>query len=210
MKIITSCVLGLALLAIPLGAAAAPAPTVNTTPATAPAGAAVLTKSAYPAYLGGDTAYPLIETRRGTAWYLDIGSIYAELYNPPEYILTTYVVKLDEADQNNSQPGRMVPLRFRYNTNTSTMYYDREPGKNLWTAITPFSGWLRSGVVLPAGEAAFYLFFEEKFLGRHQYPITVDGKVTDKDYPLPAGFYELIKGHDTGIVPATTDLPRKK
>ena len=229
MKNLSAYLMVLCLAALPLSAAAAPAantapaaqqaagaakpnkPSVANTPAELTPDTEDAYQSPYPPYLGGDKAYPLIETRRGTAWYLDIGSIYAELYNPPEYILTAYLIKLDDADKGNTIPGRMIPLRIRYNTQTMTMYYDREPGKNQWAAVVPFDGWLRTGVVLPAGEAAYYLFYEEKFYGRRKYNITLRGKVVDNDYPFPASFYELLQGQASPSAPppSTSGLPRR-
>lgn len=152
----------------------------------------------YPLFLNGDRNYILVDAHQGTAWYLDRDSVYAELYQPPEYVMQLYVVKVDEMDKGNTAPNRMIHLRLRYNLAQRAMYYDRTD-KGTWQQLPPHGTWAQTGVMMPAGEAAFYLFFGEKFYGRWSFPQERDGKIVGHASPFASAFYDRLK--DDIIIP---------
>lgn len=118
----------------------------------------------YPDHLGGDDNYILVDGHMGTAWYLDRSSLYVEKYEPPQYIIAVNVCQVNNADRGNTAISRVLTERFFYNWNLRQMYVDRNGGSN-WRYLDPNGSWAATGIVMPAGEMAFYLAYDMRFYG---------------------------------------------
>ena len=110
----------------------------------------------YPPHLNDDNNYALCDGHMGTAWYVDKSSLIVEKYEPPQYILSIKVVKVNEADRGNTNIADVKTFRFSYSYNLKKMFVDRDNQSN-WRYLDPWGCWADTGVSMPAGEMAFYL-----------------------------------------------------
>jgi len=126
----------------------------------------------YPIYLNGDRNLILCDGHMGMAWYVDRTTLNVQKYEPPQYIITVNVVSASSAYNNeedfyNGGKGKIKDvrrMRFFYNWDLRKMYIDTT-GKDGWRLLSPNGSWAESGVVMPAGELAFYLAYNMKFYG---------------------------------------------
>ena len=118
----------------------------------------------YPNHLGGDDNYILVDGHMGVAWYLDRSSLYVEKYEPPQYIIAVNVCQVNGADRGNTAISRVLTERFFYNWDLRQMYVDRDGSSN-WRYLDPNGSWVATGIVMPAGEMAFYLAYDMRFYG---------------------------------------------
>lgn len=118
----------------------------------------------YPNHLGGDDNYILVDGHMGVAWYLDRSSLYVEKYEPPQYIIAVNVCQVNGADRGNTAISRVLTERFFYNWDLRQMYVDRDGSSN-WRYLDPNGSWASTGIVMPAGEMAFYLAYDMRFYG---------------------------------------------
>lgn len=121
--------------------------------------------SLYEDYYNGDENYPLIWGHMGTAIYLDKSSLVCQDYEPPCYTLAINIISVDNADRGNREISRITTLRFFYNWNDRKMYIDQKTGTSSWRYLKPTGSNAESGMVMYAGEAAFYLDYGKKFYG---------------------------------------------
>ena len=118
----------------------------------------------YPNHLGGDDNYILVDGHMGVAWYLDRSSLYVEKCEPPQYIIAVNVCQVNGADRGNTAISRVLTERFFYNWDLRQMYVDRDGSSN-WRYLDPNGSWASTGIVMPAGEMAFYLAYDMRFYG---------------------------------------------
>ncbi|WP_298677788.1 hypothetical protein [uncultured Megasphaera sp.] len=118
----------------------------------------------YPNHLGGDDNYILVDGHMGVAWYLDRSSLYVEKYEPPQYIIAVNVCQVNGADRGNTAISRVLTERFFYNWDLRQMYVDRDGSSN-WRYLDSNGSWAATGIVMPAGEMAFYLAYDMRFYG---------------------------------------------
>ena len=130
----------------------------------------VVTSANYATYLNGDRNFILCDGHMGTAWYVDSSSLVVQRYEPPQYVIAVNVVTArsavgDEDDFYSGGRGVMTDVRtmcFAYNWDDRAMYVKDGDG---WHFLLPTGSWAETGIVMPAGEMAFYLAYHMKFYG---------------------------------------------
>ena len=127
-------------------------------------GNAFANENPYGAHLGGNERYILVDGHMGTAWYLDKDSLYVERYEPPQCIIIADICTVERADRGNTAISRVETKRFFYNWELLEMYVDRN-GDADWRYLDPQGSWAETGIVLPAGEMAFYTVCGLRFYG---------------------------------------------
>lgn len=120
--------------------------------------------SLYPRFLNDDSNYVIVDGHMGAAWYLDCSSVYVEKYEPPQYIVVANICEVRHADKGNTDITRVFTHRYFYNWDLRQMYYDRDGNSN-WVYLNPNGDWAHTGIVMPAGEMAFYVTYRMKFYG---------------------------------------------
>lgn len=124
-----------------------------------------------PIYLNGDPNFVRIDSHYDDAYYLDRSSMYVQKYEPPEYIIVVNICKVRNAFQGNTDIASVTTTQFNYDIskkNNWKMYYSY-PDLNEWRYIQPHYTYATNGIVLPAGEMAFYIEYNMPFYGK-QHP----------------------------------------
>lgn len=141
-------------------------------------------------YLNGNKNFPMIDWKQGVSSFLDKSSLVCERYDPPYYILAVNVLYVDHADKGNTTPNVIRTFRIFYNYNKTEMYNITKDKRGLTTSyyIDPNGCEAQKSVVMPAGEAAFYLCYNLKFYG------TLYQKFGNEYYPVFSDeFYDHLK-----------------
>ncbi len=132
--------------------------------------------SAYPRYLNGDPNFVIVYGKMGVAWYLDISSVNALIYNPPFYKLSARVVAAesaigDEMDfYRNDGEGTVFSERnymITYNWNSRESHIS-DGGD--FRIVYPVGCEARTGVGSGTAEMAFAVAYNMKFFGGRQWP----------------------------------------
>lgn len=118
----------------------------------------------YQHFLDGDTNYVMVDGHTGEAWYLDRSSLYVEKYDPPQYIIVANICYVPKAINGSTTITKVTTHRFFYNWDMRKMYWDKGGNSN-WVYLDPQGDWAHTGIVMPAGEMAFYLAYRMKFYG---------------------------------------------
>lgn len=124
-----------------------------------------------PIYLNGDLNFVRIDSHYDYAYYLDRSSMYVKEYNPPEYIIVTNICVVPDAAIGSTTISSVNTYEFYYDIskkNNWKMYYST-PSSDSWHYIKPHYTYANNGVVLPAGEMAFYIEYIMPFYGK-QHP----------------------------------------
>ena len=132
----------------------------------------VVTSANYATYLNGDRNFILCDGHMGTAWYVDSSSLVVQRYEPPQYVIAVNVVTArsavgDEDDFYSGGRGVMTDvrtMRFLYDWDACAMYAWNDAEMD-WYYLPPGGSWAETGIVMPAGEIAFYLAYHMKFYG---------------------------------------------
>lgn len=142
----------------------------------------------YPDHINNNPNYILVDGHMGAAWYLDRSSLVVQKYAPPQYIIAVNVVTVQNADKGNTEISSVNTFRFFYNWDMKQMYRDKT-GNDGWSYLNPKGSWAENGVVMPAGEMAFYLAYGLKFYGSLKWY----DKYTDRYYSVfNSSFYEHV------------------
>lgn len=142
--------------------------------------------SMYQRFLNDDPNYVIVDGHTGEAWYLDRSSLYVEKYDPPQYIIVANVCRVPHADRGNKTISDVTTYRFFYNWDQRKMYWDKGGNSN-WVYLDPQGYWAATGIVMPAGEMAFYLAYRMRFYGN----IMFYSSYSHKYYPCYGDhFYE--------------------
>lgn len=132
----------------------------------------------YPKYFDDNQDLILITGRMGLAFYVDRSSLVVEEYEPPQYIITVNVVRIEfpqkrEPNGELSRKGAEIvavdPYRFFYNYDKQLMFIDKNRTDN-WLylpARDPSERGLPVGRL--AGEMAFALAYNMSFYGKKMY-----------------------------------------
>ena len=106
----------------------------------------------YQKYLNNDANFPLCDGHMGVAWYVDLGSLAVNLYDPPNYSIGINILTVD-ADHE-YVVTEIKSYQFKYNYKTQEMYVMNDEGD--WSYIRHNGTWAECSVVEPAGEIAFW------------------------------------------------------
>ena len=80
-------------------------------------------------------------------------------YNPPKYIIAVNICTVNNASQGNTSIASVMTKKFFYDISHNSnwkMYYS-SPNSDKWKYIKPQYTFAYNGIVLPAGEMAFYI-----------------------------------------------------
>ena len=122
--------------------------------------------SIYADYLNGDPNFILVDGHMSTAWYVDRTSLVVQQYAPPKYIIAVNVITVNNYERGNRTISKVTTMRFLYNWQTKNMFIDRALNNN-WRYLRANGPWSETGIVMPAGEMAFYLAYNMKFYGNY-------------------------------------------
>lgn len=120
----------------------------------------------YQRFLNDDPNYVMVDGHTGEAWYLDRSSLYVEKYEPPQYIIVANICYVPRAINGSTTITKVTTHRFFYNWDLRQMYHDRDGNSNR-VYLNPNGDWAHTGIVMPAGEMAFYVAYHMKSYGGH-------------------------------------------
>lgn len=122
---------------------------------------------AYPPHLGGDPNYIMCDGHMGTGYYLDRSSLVVQQYEPPIYRIAVNVVTVHDADAGRTEISNVRTFQFLYNYDEGNMYIrGNVNGNTNWRYLSPKGSYAETGVVMPAGEMAFYIAYGIPFYGK--------------------------------------------
>ena len=72
-------------------------------------------------------------------------------------------MRVDNADRGSTRNKKCTYISFFYNSDLGQMYVDFNNNDN-WRYLNPQGSWAETGISMPAGEIAFALAYNYKFL----------------------------------------------
>ena len=118
----------------------------------------------YPTHIAGNKNYIFVDGHMGTAWYVDRSTLNVIRYAPPNYNITIDVVSVDNANNGNTTIAHRSKFLFGYEFNSHSMYFAPN-NQSDWRYLNPRGPWSATGIVMPAGEMAFFLAYNMTFYG---------------------------------------------
>lgn len=116
----------------------------------------------YPTNLNGDPNYVLCDGHMGTGWFLQKDSIELDASNEREAVLSFSLVTVNDLDRGNVAVSDRRNIKIGYDLDRIKMYYISD---NSVRYLDPDGPRSMTGIYMPAGEIAFYVFFHSKFYG---------------------------------------------
>ena len=118
--------------------------------------------AAYPTHLNGDPNYVLCDGHMGTGWFLQKDSVELDGSNEREAVLSFSLVTVNNLDKGNAEVSARRNIKIGYDLDRIKMYYINDNSVRYLDPDGPLS---MTRIYMPAGEIAFYVFFQNKFYG---------------------------------------------
>ncbi len=115
-------------------------------------------------YYDGDRDLIWCSYHLGIEYYVDRQSVEVELCDPPEYVISIDIVKIDTTKKGDFRIIGSDTRKFYYDEENEEMYmYDSR--KEEWAYQRYAAHWEKVARFTKAGEIAFYLAFDSAFYG---------------------------------------------
>ena len=152
----------------------------------------------YPRFWKGDTNYPLVWGKQGTAWYLDKKSVKIKLNDSPYYVITARTIAVSHSDyspgnekySNDKDAGSTLDYEFFYDEDEADM---RIGYNSNWRYLRPNGSNVESGMAMYVGEAVFFVATGCKFYGNYLWKYEgYKGKIDYLD-PFKDDYYKDLR-----------------
>lgn len=121
--------------------------------------------ASYPDHLDGNPNFILCNGKMGTGYYVDRSSLNVQRYAPPTYIIAVNVVGVPDADMGKTDISDVYSYSFLYKYDERRMFIAGDGQDYDWRYLDPRASYAETGIVMPAGEMAFYLAYNLRFYG---------------------------------------------